>query len=102
MELKTTPNSVSPRLWNPRRQFIGIKGTRGQGTRCGPKRRARRGHQVLARAAIKCSRARRIEPRAVLSVPCQFLSPVLVLQPLVLTKSASLVNVYLNKPLITN
>ena len=40
-------------------------------------------------AAIQWPRARRFEPRAILSVSCQFLCPVLCLQPLILTESAS-------------
>ena len=71
--------------------FIGAKGTGGQGTNPGPKRRARHGRMAAetrscARAAaIQWPRERRFEPRAVPSVPCQALCPVLVLQPLVLT-----------------
>ena len=71
MEMKTTLNSVSPKLWNPRGVFIAIREEGGQGTNPGPKRRARRGrmaaktrpkprfrgHQVTARAALRAARS---------------------------------------------
>ena len=71
--MKTTLNSIYLPSENPRGVFIGTREEGGQGTNPGPKRRARRG------------RVRRFEPRAVLSVSCQFQCPVSGLQPLVLT-----------------
>ena len=41
--MRTTLISAYLLLRNPRGVFIGAKGTRGQETRCDPKRRARRG-----------------------------------------------------------
>ena len=81
MEMKTTPNFAYIPTEEPKRAFIGtrVEGARGQTL-------ARSGARG---AAIKWSRARRFESRAVLSVPCQFLSPVLVLQLLALMKLAS-------------
>ena len=44
--MKNYPKLCISLLWNPRGVFIGIRGTWGQGTNPGPKRRARRGRMA--------------------------------------------------------
>ena len=69
MENENYPKPCISLLWNPRGVFIGIRGTGGQGTNPGPKRRAPRpygrgnaawpafrGPLVAARAALRAAR----------------------------------------------
>ena len=53
---ETTPKTLHIQLRNPRGVFIGAKGTGGQGTNPGPKRRARRGHSGAAHAVLRAAR----------------------------------------------
>ena len=54
--MKTTPKTLHIQLWNPRGVFIGTREEGGQGTNPSPKRRARRGPLVAARAALRAAR----------------------------------------------
>ena len=99
MEIKNYPKTlhISPTL-ELRGVFIGTRGTGGQGTNPGPKRGARRGRTATetrlgpcfcgrTAAVVVASAALRAAP--VLFFSCLYLVPVLCLQPLVLTESAS-------------
>ena len=88
--MKTTPNSVYLRSETPGGIFYSHQGRGGPGDKPWPE--TARALLLYGRvsAAIRWPRARRFEPRAVPSVPCQTLCLVSSLQPLVLTKSAPL------------
>ena len=100
--MKTTPKTLYIFALKPQGGFYRHQGRGGPGDKPWPEARLRKRGYGRIFAVIGWLRARRFEPRTVLSVPCQILLPVSGFWPLVLTNQRYYVNGYLNRPLITN